>query len=125
MNKKRALLATTTAAVLSMTSNVSQAQSSEADTSLMLEEVVVTARQRSENLSDVPVAVVAFSETDIERAGITSARDFVNLTPNVSMVETQNSGFAFVNIRGLSQVRNVDPTVALAARLWRISYSAG
>ncbi len=79
----------------------------------VIEEIVVTARKRSENLQDVPASVVAFTETDIERAGIRSARDFVNLTPNVSMVETQNIAFAFVNIRGLSQVRNVDPTVAV------------
>ena len=37
----------------------------------------------------------------------------MNLTPYVSMVETQNIAFSFVNIRGLSQVRNVDPTVAV------------
>jgi len=79
----------------------------------VIEEIVVTARKRSENLQDVPASVVAFTETDIDRARIRSARDFVNLTPNVTMVETQNIAFAFVNIRGLSQVRNVDPTVAV------------
>ena len=79
----------------------------------MLVEVVVTARKRSENLQDVPASVVAFTETIIEEARIRSARDFVNLTPNVSMVETQNIAFSFLNIRGLSQVRNVDPTVAV------------
>jgi len=89
----------------------SEAQSSAG--AMVLEEIVVTARKRSENLQDVPASVVAFTELDIERAGIRSARDFVNLTPNVSMVETQNIAFSFVNIRGLSQVRNVDPTVAV------------
>ena len=81
--------------------------------SAQLEEVVVTARQRAESLQDVPVAVTAFSEDTINKTGISGMRDYVGLTANVNLQETQNSGFAFVNIRGLSQVRNVDPTVAV------------
>ena len=113
MKKSTIIFSVISALLVSMTSivQVSHAQSS-ADATV-LEEIVVTARKRSENLRDVPASVVAFTETDIERANITSARDFVNLTPNVSIVETQNIAFSFVNIRGLSQVRNVDPTVAV------------
>ncbi len=80
---------------------------------IVLEEIVVTARKRSESLNDVPASVQAFDASDIEQAGIVNMRDYINLTPNMNLVETQNSGFAFVNIRGLSQVRNVDPTVAV------------
>ena len=78
-----------------------------------MEEVVVTARKRAENLQDVPGAVDAFSAEKIEQAGVTSMRDYVALTPSVTLVESQNSGFAFVNIRGLSQLRNSEPTVAV------------
>lgn len=91
---------------------IQQATAQEGATA-QLEEVVVTARKRAESLQDVPVAVDAFSETKIEEAGITSMRDYIGLSPNISIVESQNTGFAFVNIRGLSQVRNVDPTVAV------------
>ena len=49
----------------------------------------------------------------IEQAGITSMRDYVGMAPQISLVETQNIGFAFVNVRGLSQVRNSEPTVAV------------
>jgi len=35
-----------------------------------LEEIVVTARKRSESLQDVPIAITAFTETSIEQAGI-------------------------------------------------------
>ena len=31
----------------------------------------------------------------------------------MTLMETQNNAFAFVNIRGLAQIRNVDPTVAV------------
>ena len=35
-----------------------------------IEEVVVTARKRAENLQEVPIAVTAFTESQIESAGI-------------------------------------------------------
>jgi iron complex outermembrane recepter protein len=77
------------------------------------EQIVVTALRRAERLQDVPAAIDAFDAGIIEQAGITSMRDYVGLAPQISLVETQNIGFAFVNVRGLSQVRNSEPTVAV------------
>jgi iron complex outermembrane receptor protein len=37
---------------------------------LALEEVVVTARKRSENLQDVPMSISAFSSSDLQNAQI-------------------------------------------------------
>jgi iron complex outermembrane receptor protein len=79
----------------------------------VLEEIVVTALKRAESLQDAPATVTAFDSALIEATGITSMRDYVNLTSNMTLMETQNNAFAFVNIRGLSQIRNVDPTVAV------------
>ena len=79
----------------------------------LMEEIIVTSRKRAERLEDVPATVDAFSASVIEEAGIESMRDYIGLSSNITLVETQNSGFAFVNIRGLSQIRNSDPTVAL------------
>ena len=79
-----------------------------------LEEIIVTARMRSESLQEVPVAIRAFSQRTIEEAGITSMRDYVELTPNVYLQETQNTGFSFVNIRGLATQRNTDQAVAVS-----------
>ena len=60
-----------------------------------------------------PATVDAFDAGMIEQAGITSMRDYVGMAPQISLVETQNIGFTFVNVRGLSQVRNSEPTVAV------------
>lgn len=81
--------------------------------SKLLEEIVVQARMREESIQDAPVTVSVFNEAAIENAGINSMRDYAGLIPNVTLVETQNSGFAFINVRGLSQLRNTDPTVAM------------
>jgi iron complex outermembrane receptor protein len=36
---------------------------------IAIDEVVVTARKRAESLQDVPIAITAFTEQTIERAG--------------------------------------------------------
>lgn len=79
----------------------------------LLEEVVVTARKRSERLQDVPVAVSAFTEATIEDAGINRAADFIALTPNVTFANSESAGVNFLTIRGLSQVRNGESPVAV------------
>jgi iron complex outermembrane receptor protein len=78
-----------------------------------LEAVVVTARKRNEALLDVPVAVSAFSAEEVRSAGISRPQDFIALTPNMTMVQTQNQGTSFIVVRGISQARNSEPSVAV------------
>jgi len=78
-----------------------------------LEEIVVTARKRDETLQNVPVTVDAFTEQTIKSAGIESPRDFVAMVPNMTLVEVQNVGNSFITVRGISQARNSEPSVAV------------
>ncbi len=78
-----------------------------------LEEIIVTARRRAESFQDVPVTISVFDENEIRAAGIERPRDFISLTPNVTLVETQNQGNAFITVRGISQARNSEPSVAV------------
>src|SRR5580692_11434322 len=78
-----------------------------------LTEIVVTARKRDESLQNVPVTIDAFTEQTIKSAGIESPRDFVALVPNMSLVEVQNVGNSFITVRGISQARNSEPSVAV------------
>jgi iron complex outermembrane receptor protein len=75
--------------------------------------IVTTARRREESFQDVPITITAFTEEDIEAAGIQRPQDFVALTPNVTLVETQNQGTSFLTIRGISQARNSEPSAAI------------
>src|SRR5688572_27881947 len=77
------------------------------------ETVTVTARRRDELSLDVPVAVTTFTADVIEAAGIERPQDFIALTPNMSVVQTQNQGTSFVTVRGISQARNSEPSVAV------------
>lgn len=75
--------------------------------------IVVTSLRRTETLQDTPAAVTAFDSQAIQNAGIERPADFIALTPNVNLVETQNAGNAFVIIRGITQNRNSEPSVAV------------
>lgn len=94
------------AIVLSLAAPVAIAQSA-------LEEVVVTARKRDESFQDVPASVTAFTEDQINSAGIERPADYIALTPNMTLVQTQNQGTSFVTIRGISQARNSEPSAAI------------
>jgi iron complex outermembrane recepter protein len=78
-----------------------------------LEEIVVTARRRFEVIQDTPITMTVFNEQEIRSAGIERPQDFIALTPNVTLVETQNQGTSFVTVRGISQARNSEPSVAV------------
>ncbi len=78
-----------------------------------LQQVVVHARGRDETEQSVPMSVKAFSAKDIVDAGIRKPGDFVALSPNLSLAETQSVGTSFMTIRGLSQVRNGEAPMAV------------
>lgn len=78
-----------------------------------LEEIVVTARMRQETFQEAPVSIKAFTATEIIEAGIETPHDFIGLTPNMTIVQTQNPGNSFITIRGVSQARNSDMPVAV------------
>jgi iron complex outermembrane receptor protein len=78
-----------------------------------VEEVVISARKRDESFQNVPITVDVFTAQEIQSAGIETPRDFIALVPNMTLVETQNVGNSFVTIRGISQARNSEPSVAV------------
>lgn len=77
-----------------------------------IEEIVVTARKRSENLQDVPIAISAIDEDTINRAGIERPADYISLIPNVTIVDTANVGDTQVSIRGIVSTRDAESTFA-------------
>ncbi len=78
-----------------------------------LQEIIVTARGRSEELQNVPISDTALSEQQIEDAHVREVADFINLTPNISIVQAQNAGYSAITIRGITQVRNSESPVAV------------
>ncbi|MEO1079674.1 MAG: TonB-dependent receptor [Pseudomonadota bacterium] len=79
---------------------------------LAIEEIVVVARKREENLQEVPIAISAIDENTIQRAGIQRASDYVGLVPNVTLVDTANVGDTQLSIRGIVSTRDAESTFA-------------
>jgi iron complex outermembrane recepter protein len=100
-------LAAMTAVIAAIIAMPASAQTSD------LTEIVVTARKRDESLQNVPVTIDAFTAQTIKAAGIETPRDFVAMVPNMTIVEVQNVGNSFITVRGISQARNSEPSVAV------------
>ncbi len=85
------------------------------DQSILLEEIVVTARKRDERLQDVPISVTALGAAQIEAKKVRSLGDLSVGIPNVSFDDVGTTpGTANFSIRGLginSSIPSIDPTV--------------
>src|SRR5579863_1032545 len=51
-----------------------------------LQEVIVTARKREENLQDVPVSIDVFTKKDLQNLAITSFDDYAQKVPSISFI---------------------------------------
>ncbi len=70
-----------------------------------LEEIIVTARKREENLQEIPLSVSAFTEEALEERGITSLQDIADFTPGFDFADAfGRAGFRPV-IRGQSNIQ--------------------
>lgn len=97
-------------------SEVAVAQT-EASASQSLQEVVVTAQRREENLQDIPVAVTALSPQEIENAQIRSVSDLSGIAPNVNVTAGSASATPIIIMRGI-QGYNLAPGTDSAVALY-------
>src|SRR5712671_2800589 len=74
-----------------------------------LEEIIVTARKREENLQDVPLSIDVLSKKDLSNLGITSFEDYAEKVPSISFISV-GPGTQFLVMRGASDGSN--PTYA-------------
>lgn len=75
----------------------------------VLEEVVVTAQRRSENILDVPISITAITGDRIEAMGIRTPIEMMAQVPNVSFqLPTAKTGFPIFNIRGVTMLDFTD-----------------
>jgi iron complex outermembrane receptor protein len=73
-----------------------------------LEDVVITAEKRSEDLQKVPISATVVTAADLAVKNINTIQDLGNIAPGVS-VQPQSTGESFINIRGVG-VQATSPT---------------
>ena len=64
-----------------------------------LEEIVVTATRREENISRVPISITALSQETLDKKGIKDFKDVARFTPGVAIDTSQTNQ---ISIRGIS-----------------------
>jgi iron complex outermembrane receptor protein len=80
-----------------------------------LEEVVVTARRREEQLQDVPISIEALSMQEMELRGIESGADLNTAVPNLAL------GNSFVNVGTLVTLRGIPNVGIYVDGIWQQS----
>ena len=83
-------------------STISFAQTSSESTALELEEIVVTAQRREQNISDVSQAVQALSGEDLDELNITNFEEMITLIPGAIQNSTISHGSNVYSIRGVA-----------------------
>lgn len=66
-----------------------------------VEEIVVTARKRAENLQEVPISISAHTAEDLEQAAVYDLEDLAEITPGLGFINV--GAFGVPTIRGLAQ----------------------
>ena len=83
-------------------STISFAQTSSESTAVELEEIVVTAQRREQNISDVSQAVQALSGEDLDELNITNFEEMITLIPGAIQNSTISHGSNVYSIRGVA-----------------------
>ena len=100
MRAKQQFLASAAIVGLMFSAETVQAQTQQNETSV-LEEIVVTARKREENLQDVPAAITALGGEALDKMGAAGLEDIVRLAPGLAAGEIEARAlFAEVEVPG-------------------------
>jgi iron complex outermembrane receptor protein len=87
---------------VTMLSSPATAQTRDTEPQGQLEEVIVTATKRAENLYQVPISMDVFTADDITRYRIVSIDDFAALVPGLTYIPL-GSNEAYLSLRGIQQ----------------------
>ncbi len=108
----RSLILLSGAAVFALAAGNAKADEQAADTAppavgpgTSLEEIVVTATRRAEDIQRVPITVTAYSQAQMDDQGIKQIDDLARLTPDVHFTRTAGSNGANISnisIRGIA-----------------------
>ncbi len=88
-------------ATLAAAAGAARADAPAAESSMSLEEVVVTAQRRSENLQNVPISIQALTGETLKELKVSTLDEFVKYLPSVSTA-TLGPGQGNIYMRGLS-----------------------
>ena len=83
-----------------------------------LEEVVVTAQKREQNIQDVGIAITAFTGDDLAARGIVNVQRLVDQTPGLNMEAPGGPANTTISVRGVG-LRDIGPNAEAAVVMYR------
>jgi iron complex outermembrane recepter protein len=83
---------------------VASAQSAEQDGPTTIDDIIVTAQKREQNLQDVPIVVTSLSAETLNDAGVRDIKDLQILTPGLTVTSTSSEASTTARIRGVGTV---------------------
>jgi len=69
-----------------------------------VDDIIVTAQKREQNLQDVPIVVTTLSQEALDGAGVRDIKDLQILTPGMTVTSTQSEASTTARIRGVGTV---------------------
>ncbi|HUH22650.1 MAG TPA: TonB-dependent receptor [Brevundimonas sp.] len=69
-----------------------------------IDDIIVTAQKREQNLQDVPIVVTTLSQEALNGAGVRDIKDLQILTPGMTVTSTQSEASTTARIRGVGTV---------------------
>jgi iron complex outermembrane recepter protein len=115
------------AACLGGVASVVTAQATLAQEQPQLQEIVVTAQKRAENVQDVPLAISAIGGEQLERANVREFADMSRVAPSLNIRSSDTPVNASVALRGIGTFAfgiGVEPSVAVQIDDVPVSFQA-
>jgi iron complex outermembrane receptor protein len=103
MRSRASAFALATAVGMTAMAGAASAQQAEPEAN-RVEDVIVTAQKREQNLQDVPIVVTALNREALEGAGVHDIKDLQILTPGLIVTSTSNEAITTARIRGVGTV---------------------
>jgi outer membrane receptor protein involved in Fe transport len=80
------------------------AQQAPQDQPTTIDDIIVTAQKREQNLQDVPIVVTSLSQETLQDAGVRDIKDLQILTPGMTVTSTSSEASTTARIRGVGTV---------------------
>ena len=81
-----------------------------------VEEIIITASKRAENIQDIPLSVTALGGQTLRDAGVTTFSELQSFVPNLEIIPVTDTRSTSIRIRGIGSVGSnagIDPSVGV------------
>lgn len=100
-------------------------EAQEGATNRLVEEIIVTAQKREENVQDVPISISAFSADQLDARGLSDPKDLPLATPGLTLASQAGFNITYLRGVGTDAFLLADPSVALYIDGVYFPFSAG